>query len=41
VEICEKGFDSVWDAQFMEFLLNNFKKGFSIGRKRMKTRGFK
>ncbi|KAA2283135.1 hypothetical protein E5N71_09415 [Candidatus Nitrosocosmicus sp. SS] len=25
VEICEKGFDSVWDSQFMAFLLNNFK----------------
>ncbi|VFJ12799.1 hypothetical protein [Candidatus Nitrosocosmicus franklandus] len=39
VEICDKGFDSVWDAQFTTFLLNNFKEGFSIGRKRMKTRG--
>lgn len=41
VEICERGFDSVWDAQFTTFLLNNFKEGFSIGRKRMKTRGIK
>jgi hypothetical protein len=41
VEICEKGFDSVWDAQFTTFLLSNFKEGFSIGRKRMKTRGIK
>jgi hypothetical protein len=31
----------VWDAQFTTFLLNNFKEGFSIGRKRMKTRGIK
>ena len=30
VEICEKGFDSVWDAQFLTFLLNNFKEGFSM-----------
>ena len=41
VEICEKGFDSVWDAQFLSFLLNNFKEGFSIGRKKMKTKGIK
>jgi sugar-specific transcriptional regulator TrmB len=41
VEICEKGFDSVWDAQFLTFLLNNFKEGFSIGRKKMKTKGIK
>jgi hypothetical protein len=41
VEICEKGFDSIWDAQFLTFLLNNFKEGFSIGRKKMKTKGIK
>ncbi|MDQ2686126.1 MAG: hypothetical protein M3Y25_09840 [Thermoproteota archaeon] len=41
VEICERGFDSVWDAQFTTFLLNNFKEGFSIGRKKMKTKGIR
>jgi hypothetical protein len=41
VEISEKGFDSVWDAQFLSFLLKNFKEGFSIGRERMKTKDIK
>jgi hypothetical protein len=41
VGISEKGFDSVWDAQFLSFLLKNFKEGFSIGRERMKTKGIK
>ena len=38
VEICEKGFDSVWDVQFLSFLLNNFKEGFLSEEKRWKPK---